>query len=60
LDDARSKLQGSTDYRLVPREILSKRMANPKLEYNFPGYKDCKPLNFPNGNALPIEYNPAK
>ena len=50
----------TTDYRHVLSEILLKRMANPKLGYIFPGYKDYKPLNFLNGNALQIDYNNAK
>lgn len=50
----------TTDYRHVLSEILLKRMASPKLGYIFPGYKDYKPLNFLNGNALQIDYNNAK
>ena len=49
----------TTDYRTVLSEIIMRRLANPKLGYIFPGYKDYKPLNFLNGNDPKVDYSKA-
>jgi uncharacterized protein (DUF1501 family) len=49
----------TTDYRTVLSEIIVRRLANPKLGYIFPGYKDYAPLDFLNGNDLKPDYTNA-
>jgi len=57
--DNRVDLAVTTDYRTVLSEIIMRRLANPKLGYIFPGYKDYSPLDFLNGNDLKPDYTNA-
>ncbi len=45
----------TTDYRTVLSEIVVRRLRNPKLGYIFPNLKEYKPLNFLQGDDLPID-----
>jgi len=47
----------TTDYRTVLSEVVVRRLRNPKLGYVFPGLTEYKPLNFLQGEDLPIDFS---
>ncbi len=54
--DNRVDLAVTTDYRTVLSEVVVRRLKNKKLGYIFPGLKEYQPLNFLQGEDLPIDF----